>query len=265
MQVFDDIRADGLAYVDKTHFIEVLENQCGRFPFIIRPRRFGKSTFATMLQSYYDRAEAQHFEKNFASTYIFSRRTANQGAYCVLPLDFSGVSTRADMLENFTTKIQLAVEEFFARYPMNGAERIIERKFSSPSALFDAFCLFVKPRIGRSVYVVIDEYDQFANEILSKDRSKFQELTSSNGFLKEFFAALKAGTKTAVARIFITGVTKISLDSMTSGFNISNDVTTFPLAVDMFGFTEGELRALIRRTIPLEKKTVSPTSRSLPA
>lgn len=257
MQVFDDIRADGLAYVDKTHFIEILETQCGRFPFIVRPRRFGKSTFTTMLQSYYDRVEAPHFERNFASTYISSRRTPNQGAYCVLPLDFSGVSTREDMLENFTGKIRHAVAEFFSRYPMEGAERIVEGKFSSPSALFDAFCLFVKPRIGRCVYVVIDEYDQFANEILSKDRSKFQELTSSNGFLKEFFAALKAGTKTAVARIFITGVTKISLDSMTSGFNISNDITTFPLAADMFGFTEEELRSLIRRTINFEKIDLS--------
>ena len=97
MHVFDEIKADGLAYVDKTRYIEVIE-RIGRFIFVVRPRRFGKSLTTTILRSYYDRFQSSEFEINFAGTYIFDHKTQSQGQYYVLSLDFSSISTEFDIV-----------------------------------------------------------------------------------------------------------------------------------------------------------------------
>ena len=104
---------------------------------------------------------------------------------------------------------------------------------------------------GKSIYIIIDEYDQFSNEILSIDKKKFREITSSDGMMKNFYSVLKTATSLncPVSRIFITGVAPISIDSMTSGFNIAQNITTEPKYAAMFGFTEDELKKLIDETV----------------
>ena len=252
---FADIRQSDLAYVDKTRLIEALENCGSRYPFIVRPRRFGKTLSTSMLEAYYDEAAADQFESNFAGTYIGLHRTPLASQFHVLHLDFSGIASKDPqaLAKAFQASVLASLRIFFGRHPHCKQDVILDGVFDSAATLIEAFFSLMAVDSPRKLYVIIDEYDQFANEVLSQDLSHFKAITSSEGFLKNFFAKLKAATRTTVARIFITGVTSISLDSMTSGFNISLNVTTFPAFADFFGFTETELRSLIPQVLDLQR------------
>lgn len=250
---YQSVRKNGFAYVDKTRYIEVLETRFGKFPFIVRPRRFGKTLFTSMLYAYYDMAESEHFEQNFRGTYIYDHRSPRQGTYRVLKMDFSGLDAGQNLIKNFIDNVKAAFYVFLARYPVEGSKRLLDTEYTSPATLMSDFLALVQPAFGQTLYVIIDEYDQFANEILAQDREAFKSITSSDGMLKNFYSKLKAGTTNCIDRIFITGVTTISLDSMTSGFNIANILTTTTPMSAALGFTEDELKELIARTVNLEE------------
>ena len=118
----------------------------------------------------------------------------------------------------------------------------------------DAFFSILGTDYCQKLCVIIDEYDQFANALLSKNAALFRSITSSDGFLKNFYSRLKAEADDsgAVARIFITGVTTISLDSMSSGFSIANNLTAHPMFAGLCGFSEDELRAMIPEVLDLD-------------
>ena len=253
---FPTIRREAFAYVDKTRYIEVLETKIGSYPFIVRPRRFGKTLFTSMLRSYYDRSEAKDFEDHFKGTYIYEHKTPLQGRYYVLSLDFSGLQggrNAEEVAAAFQSAVRNRLRDFFYRYPMAGSESVLAARYATPAEQIDAFFAFVKPMVQSSLFVIIDEYDQFANEILATDVALFKRITSKEGFLKSFYARLKAATSDGVVdRTFITGVTTVSLDSMTSGFNIADMVTADRQLAGAFGFTEAELRDLVARTVDLK-------------
>ena len=248
---FDVIRQGKRAYVDKTRFIETLENCFGLYPVVMRPRRFGKSVFATMLESYYDMKEAQNFDENFRGTYIYEHRTPLAGKFRVLTFDFSGLSSAPDLSAEFTEQVRAALDRFVGRYPFDGAREVLEKSYGTAGTLLDTFFNKAVTAFGNTIYVIIDEYDQFANQVLATDKEAFKGITAKDGFLKDFYAKLKTATKTAVNRTFITGVTAVTLDSMTSGFNIADVVTTDPLLAEAFGFTGDEVRSLIRQLVDL--------------
>lgn len=253
---FTQIVKDNCAYVDKTQFIEMLEEQRIKYPFIIRPRRFGKTLFLNTLRSYYDLNLKERFDELFSGTYIHEHKTALQGSFYILKFDFSGVNKDPDrLLASFTAKVECGISEFFSNYQdvAQVAKPLIKDEYDSPASLISAFCQAVNPITGLNVYLIIDEYDQFTNALLSKNVNVFRNITSSEGFLKDFYAILKERTQNTFSNIFITGVTSISLDSMTSGFNIAENITFNPNFAAMFGFTEDELRALICKTIDLSK------------
>lgn len=254
---FSVIRNEGYAFVDKTRFIEVLEAGDTRFPFIVRPRRFGKSLFTSMLMKYYDKAEAADFDKYFSGTYIGSHKTPSANQFYVLKLDFSAVDDSEGLERGFAFSLWERLSQFFERYPIPGWKDFLSRNRNtqSPVILFQDFVALVRPTTKFGLYLIIDEYDQFANELLSSDPSEFIRITSSNGFLKKFYSLLKrcALAEGSVARIFITGVTSISLDSMTSGFSIADNFTSDPAFADLYGFTESELRSFIPQVLDLEK------------
>lgn len=247
------VRNEKYIYVDKTKYIELLEED---FPyaFIVRPRRFGKTLFTGMLRSYYDIVEADDFEKNFSGTYIGSNKTELANSFRVLHLNFSGLAS-CKVEENIVASLKSSFDLFLNNYPDKNCEKIIKGKYTDPSILLNDFLKSIYKKYGQTLYVIIDEYDQFANEILSQDRESFKKMTSSSGLLKNFYAKLKEATEKggAVARIFITGVTKISLDSMTSGFNIASDLTNEPSFAAMFGFTADEVRDIIAQTVDLDR------------
>ena len=250
---FSSIREDDFAYVDKTRFIEFLELEKIKYPFIVRPRRFGKTLFTNTLMSYYDSASAEQFEQNFKGTYIYEHKTKQASSFCVLYLSFVAISVE-DVRGNFINVVRNSIARFLKNYPITNADVLLSKQYTNPSSLFDDFITAIINVVPHSLYVVIDEYDQFANEILSQDKESFKSITKSEGFLKDFYAALKRACDAGVVkRVFITGVTSISLDSMTSGFNIADKINTDPAFATLFGFTYSELKALIPQVLDLEK------------
>lgn len=249
---FSEIRQDGSAYVDKTGFIEKLERCGGKYPFIVRPRRFGKSLFTQTLAVYYDVSSVRDFDKNFKGTYIYEHKTLLAGSFYVLSLDFSGIAS-GDPVKNFVERLRAAVRIFLGKYPVKNAEFVLTKAYDAPAVLFSDFISAVYTELGKKLYVIIDEYDQFINGFFSCDQDRFKEIVRAEGFIRDFYSSLKEATKTAVSRVFITGATSVSVDSVTSGFDIAKNLSFEPEFASMFGFTEDELANLIPQLVDLKK------------
>ncbi len=251
---FKSLRSDDYAYIDKTQFIETLERSGSRFPFIVRPRRFGKTLFVETLKAYYDKVEAKNFEKNFSGTYIGSHPTALANQFYVLKFTFAGLqSSKAE--EEFQISVRNALVRFFNVYPHPRQNEILAKDFPSAGALIESFFAILGPDYQQKLYIIIDEYDHLANAVLSQRLDDFKAITSIDGFFKDFYTKLKSAAEDdgPVARIFVTGVTSITLDSMTSGFSIATNYTTRSAFATLFGFTEAELRQLIPQIVDLAK------------
>ncbi len=250
---FATIRERGLAYVDKTRFIEALEASKVAHSLIVRPRRFGKTLFARTLFSYYDKAAKGDFERNFSETYIGKHPTPFASQYYVVKFDFSGIGSDPSIAKGFYASVCAGLSSFFDRYPHPRQEEIFSNNDFSASRLLRKFLSLQPPTIKGKLYVIIDEYDQFSNEILSKDVGEFKKITAG-GFVKDFYTTLKSFADDGiVSHVFITGVTSLQLDSMTSGFSIAKNLSTDPRFSSMFGFTDEELRNLIPQLVDLKR------------
>lgn len=244
---FKEIRTEGYYYVDKTRYIELLESLPEKYPMILRSRRFGKTLFANMLGYYYDQRRADEFDEIFAGTYIHAHPTPKRGMYLMLTFNFSGINT--ETLENanqgFTFQVRSSIRRFTEIYreyfSESARERIVERPERPNDLLVGLFDAIQSKGLGKCVYVVIDEYDHFANNILSQGKEMFKELVRTDGYVRPFYEALKAGTEQVVDRMFVTGVLPILLDSLTSGFNIGSNLSTDVRVNEMFGFTDAEI------------------------
>ena len=250
---FPYMQRENFAYVDKTRFIEELENEGTRYPFIVRPRRFGKSLFTQILQAYYDKAAAKDFDANFANTYIGKHKTALANQFYVLNFDFSGFGSDANLSEGLASNVSAGLCNFFCRYPHKDQDRILDAWKNGAADLLMEFCSFVQSEIRGKIFVIIDEFDQSANAILSGDEAAIEKLAKYAGAFRDFYATLKfLGKDGTVSRVFITGVTSVSMDSMTSGFNVATDLSNIPGFSEMFGFTEDEVRGLISELIDVK-------------
>ena len=246
---FEAIRTERCLYVDKTRFLHELENE--RYAFLIRPRRFGKSCWVSLLESYYDRNRADRFETLFAGTDIGRRPTANRHRYVILRFDFSAFDDTLETLrERFETycliKLRGALERNRDLFP----ELVIDRILAHPSIdgklnqLFEYAGEHVIP-----LYVLIDEYDNFANTVLAhRGAQAYESFTHGGGFYRNFFATLKsgAGQGGGIERLFITGVSPITMDDVTSGFNIGTNVSLHRKFNEVLGFTEAEVRGILQ-------------------
>ncbi len=236
-------------YVDKTHYLPLLE-QAGRFLFLIRPRRFGKSLLQSVMECYYDTGWAERFDELFADTWIHQQPTAEKGQYLCLRFDFSAVSsTPAEVRGSFEAHTRILLLDFLDRHaeriPVSSARAVM----SEPSLSRRLERLISESRkLGLSLYLFIDEYDNFANNILvNAGREAYRELTHSSGFFRDFFALLKEAvgrTGSGLARLFITGVSPITLDDVTSGFNIGTNISLDARFSSLLGFTHGEMERL---------------------
>ncbi|SFK51122.1 AAA family ATPase [Succinivibrio dextrinosolvens] len=263
MCTLSEIRDKDGIYIDKTRFIDYLENDAGTsVPVFLRPRRFGKSLTASMLHSYYDISEKDQFEKNFKGTWIYDHRTPLASSYYVIHFDFSNVaSDYSRMNDSFLRSVSYSINSFSSKYPERGLtkdQRDISL-FSSAPDLLGAFLdnFSNRAEAGEYLYVIIDEYDHFANEILTRDKEAFKDITSTaeghEGLIKQFYAQLKAyyrGNRPGgIDRFFITGVSSVSLDSVTSGFNIATNISLKSDFHEMIGFTHAELSEVIDETV----------------
>ena len=247
---FRAIRLEHRLYVDKTHFIRPLENE--RFTFLIRPRRFGKSCWVSLLENYYDRKWASEFEQVFGGTSIGREPTANRHSFVVVRFDFSVVNDAPETLEReFDYYCGAEIREAVERHPDLFPESAAGRIFDAPSVHAKLHELFrYASSQGIRLYLLIDEYDNFANTILAHHGADaYQELTHGSGFYRNFFAALKGGAGRSgggLERLFITGVSPITLDDVTSGFNIGKNISLWPEFNAILGFTEAEVSDLLR-------------------
>ena len=246
---FRAIRLEGRLYVDKTRFLRPLEDE--RFLFLIRPRRFGKSCWLSLLENYYDRKWASEFEQVFGGTDIGREPTRNRHSFVTLRFDFSEVRDAPETLERaFEEYCGMVIRRSLGRhpdlFPQQEAQRLLAG--SSTQAKLSELFWWAADR-GIRLYVLIDEYDNFANTILAHHGAgAYHELTHGSGFCRNFFAALKggAGRSGGLERLFVTGVSPITLDDVTSGFNIGTNVSLLPEFNAVLGFTEAEVRGLLR-------------------
>ncbi len=245
---FESLRLGGYVYVDKTRFIEVIENLNEKYVFFLRPRRFGKSLFISVLDHYYGIHAKHQFDALFSELYIHQNPTPRKNTYCVLNFDFSGIATSSedDCLTGFREKVLQGLHRFCDRYHFDHDYP----KTGTPAGILGSFLTTVQPKLPGSIYVLIDEYDHFANELLSFQTDLFKDIVSKSGFVRKFYEVLKEGTKTIIDRIFATGVSPITLDSLTSGFNIATDRTRSGPMNEAMGFTESEVRALFPLVLP---------------
>ena len=248
MMNFAVIRRDDCYYVDKTRFIPMIE-EADKFFFFIRPRRFGKSLTVNMLQHYYDILAKDKFDALFGDLYIGKHPTRDRNSYLVLYLNFSGI---VGELHNYRKGLDAHCQTMFdyfcdiyADYLPKGIKEELDKK---EGAVEQFEYLFTEcNKTNQRIYLFIDEYDHFTNAILSDIESlhRYTDETHGEGYLRAFFNKIKAGTYSSIERCFITGVSPVTMDDLTSGFNIGTNYSLTPEFNEMIGFTEEEVRQML--------------------
>ena len=233
---YEELVEDGYYYVDKTIYIEMLESLTDKRIMFLRPRKFGKTLFTSVLENYYDIKKEEKFQKLYGNTYIGKNPTPLKNKYHVLRFNFSGIdtSTVESTIKGFKNEIASSIEVFVRKYNL---DFYVNEKDEAESILDNLLKAFRIQRETKRIYVIIDEYDHFANELLGFYPEKFKALVTKNGKVRKWYEILKKGTESVVDRIFITGVAPITLDSLTSGFNIAKDITRDIQFNEMMGFT----------------------------
>ena len=257
---FNLFRQEEQAFVDKSLMIKFLDDKgMSKYPVLLRPRRFGKSTFVQMLKCYYDISYQDRYEELFSGTKIYEENLPTHNSYHVIDFDFSSVSTgdKDVLLTSFFVAVTDGIKDFKRRYKDFVFDYSSVNK-TDAATLFTEFAIAYKDYSdSQNLYVMIDEYDKFANEILSQNFDLFLDITGKNGFLKTFYSAIKNHAKNTIAKTFITGVSSVSLDSLTSGFNIALNVTSLDCFNEYAGFTEDELDILIPKLVDVAKLGVT--------
>ena len=243
---FKKVINEGFVYIDKTDYIPKLET-VGSHIFLLRPRRFGKSLFLSMLEYYYDVAHKDEFDALFGGLYIGKNPTKLRNSYPVLFMDFSGIDTDGGhdaIFLRINEKVDTYLLSFLRRYayPDTAQQEIVAK--TSPAAKIERFFDLLE---GQKILFLIDEYDHFANSILADDLKLFQKIMGKGGFVRSFYEVLKTATQRGTLdRLFVTGVTPLMLDSMTSGFNIGQNLSLHEDFNEAIGFTEAEVTTLLQ-------------------
>ncbi len=247
------LRRDGYFYQDRTGYFRVLEGLGERYLTFLRPRRFGKSLWLSTLGHYYGREHADDFDLLFGGLAAGKEPTPLAGKYLVLEFDFSRIETssRSKTKEDFFENVKRGIGAFLHTYSTvlpqidqaeifaaTDATQMINRLFGELDNL----------RQQPKVYLLIDEYDHFTNELISLDLRHFQDIVTGNGWVRKFYETIKQATgQGIVERIFMTGVSPITLDSLTSGFNVSANLSLDPRFGGLMGFTAAECIGILRR------------------
>jgi len=250
-----EIREGNYYYVDKTGYLTDLES-IGKYLFFIRPRRFGKSLLLSMMSTYYDILLKDRFEELFKGTTVYENPTEEQGKYLVLALNFSQVDTGENKLEgSFLNHVRNLAVDFVQRYrdrlSANPRLDFYSDNIDTGTSAADIFSSLVVLCRGAElpVYLIIDEYDNFANTILTTSgESAYHALTHGDGLLRSFFNMAKGGTtgnNAPIKRLFITGVSPVTMDDVTSGFNIGKNVSLDFNLNRMLGFTKDDVTGMI--------------------
>ncbi|MDR0683215.1 MAG: AAA family ATPase, partial [Dysgonamonadaceae bacterium] len=212
---FESIRTENYAYVDKTRFIEQLEKETNPYQFFIRPRKFGKSLFFSMLANYYNINAADKFQSLFGDLYIGRYPTPKKNGYIVLKFNFSGISTASeeDFATSFSNIVQHYTGDCFNSYRniFTDVNELIRKIENQNTGIQSLLVLFGATQLaGQQLFVIIDEYDHFANDLIAMGNRMgddiYRRMVRANGLVRDFYETLKIGTSNVVDRIFITGI-----------------------------------------------------------
>jgi hypothetical protein len=235
-----------------------LENEDNPNHFFIRPRKFGKSTFLTTLRSYYDINAKDGFEQIFGNLYIGKHPTPERNSYAIMEFDFSGLNTSSEekFATDFSQAVQDAVCKFLRAYEhiIPEAGDLLQRIFGKEpeiSVMSDAFNLAFSGKI--KIYILIDEYDHFANDLIAMGtqagKDFYKTMVAASGMVRDFYERIKEETKSStVYRTFVTGISPVMFDDLTSGYNIAEILTLNPRYNEMLGFTQAEVETLMLET-----------------
>ena len=242
------MRAENAYFVDRTALIRELEKT--RYAMFLRPRRFGKSLLCAILQAYYDVDYAGRFDEFFGGLDIGRDPTGEQGRYLFIDFNFTGVEKRFDRVQDsFDEYCSLRLDKFArdhaADLPPGVADQILSARHCHGK--LNALSMLLKGS-GRRLYITIDEYDNFTDTILAESRENYEALCHGEGFFKQFFNELKlatTGNGAPITRLFITGVTPVTMDDVTSGFNIASNISMNPAFAAFTGFTHADIRDML--------------------
>lgn len=246
---YEKLINDNYYYVDKTKYIELIENLNEPNLFCLRPRKFGKSLFISLLEYYYGIEHKEKFDKLFNDYYIGKNPTPKANSYYILSFDFSGIETpdKHTTYNTFRHSVKTSIESFLRTYKLlnkTDYEEVLCQ--DRPSEILRTLFVKIEETANNKIFILIDEYDHFTNELISFRIEEFKEIVSRNGYVRKFYEVIKTGTgRGLVDRFFATGVTPVTLDSLTSGFNIGSDLTLDFRLNEMLGFTEIEVKELL--------------------
>ena len=239
---FEQVRSENRYYVDKTMYLPLLE-EASNYLFLIRPRRFGKSVFVSMMQAYYDIAKADRFDTLFNGLWIQEHPTPLKNAFQMIYFDFSLVSAQTDRLEDsFNDYCGIVMDSFIKRYQAYYDKDTVDKVLASKDAANKMKLVNDEAHVkGYPLYLIIDEYDNFTNVILSEGgKEVFRNLTHASGFYREYFKLFKV----MFSRVFLIGVSPVTLDDLSSGYNIDWNISQDPDFNYMLGFSESDVREM---------------------
>ena len=248
MQNFEDIIERDCYYVDKTPFIEQIE-ESNMYFFYIRPRRFGKSLTLSMLENYYDINKKDKFEEIFGKLYIGQNPTPEHNTYLIIHLNFAevaaGLDDYKDGLDNHCRLVFNFFCDIYAHILPANTKEGMEKLTDAVSQL--RFLCQKCQEVGKKIYLFIDEYDNFTNMILAHEEHlmRYRNQTHGEGYLRQFFNTIKGAAGNTLGRVFVTGVSPVTMDDLTSGFNIGTNYSLSPDFNEMTGFTEEEVRKML--------------------
>jgi len=270
---FTTVIKGGYFYQDRTEYIRTLEETVAKYIYYLRPRRFGKSLFVSMLHHYYGLEHQPEFETLFSQLAIGKKPTPLANQYFVLRFEFSRIQTNTPentfdgFLKNVKEGVAIFLNQYKKFFPVTIHSAILNQKHPNEvlKALFLNYTLINQKKALPKIYLLIDEYDHFANELISFDFDFFAKAVTENGFVRKFYESIKTATGDSIVdRLFITGVSPITLDSMTSGFNIGTNISLRPSFHDMMGFKQEEVRGILKG-IGIENGKLTETLKDLKA
>ncbi|MDJ0838217.1 MAG: AAA family ATPase [Acidobacteriota bacterium] len=248
---YSRIRQLKMAYIDKTRFIPELE-RAGQYLFFLRPRRSGKSLLVSTLACYYDRRNIDRFEALFGESWLGTNPTPEKNQYMVLAFNFSEVDSDPERVQaSFERYTKTILDDFVKRYPKDFDKAFVTEFTAMDHASDRLSALFTHCRTHHlKLYILIDEYDNFTNTILTAyGKRQYYDITHGSGFYRTFFNVLKGGASmqdSGLSRLFITGVSPVTMDDVTSGFNIGIQISQYPALQAVAGFTGSEVKELLQ-------------------
>ena len=248
MQNFEDVIERDCYYVDKTPFIEQIE-ESNMYFFYIRPRRFGKSLTLSMLENYYDINKKDKFEEIFGKLYIGQNPTPEHNTYLIIHLNFAevaaGLDDYKDGLDNHCRLVFNFFCDIYAHILPADTKEGLQQEPDAVSKL--RFLCQKCQEVGKKIYLFIDEYDNFTNMILAHEEHlvRYRNQTHGEGYLRQFFNTIKGAAGNTLGRVFVTGVSPVTMDDLTSGFNIGTNYSLSSDFNEMTGFTEEEVREML--------------------